>query len=128
MTAGIQRSIKCEGGGEGSLHTFLKRTYSENIEVMGETLFFIISCELICLLSVSGVMNKFLKSYMEDILAKFNLLFITDLLCECTHGSVDLLFTLLQIFTCLHLVATFHLFITLLLCKKVFPRHADTLQ
>lgn len=37
MTAGKQTSAKCRGRG-GSLHTFLKRKYSENIVVMGEIL------------------------------------------------------------------------------------------
>lgn len=66
---------------------------------------------------------------MEDIiLAKFNLLFNADLLCECTHGSLDYAFTLIQIFTCLCPVASFQLFITSFLSNKVFPRHVDTLQ
>lgn len=54
------------------------------------------------------------------ILAKFNLLFNADLLCERTHGGVNHLFTLLQIFTCLHAVASFQLLVTSILSNKVF--------
>lgn len=67
MTARIQRSAKYRGGG-GSLHTCLKRKYPENIVVMRENLSFIISCELIMLLSVSRIVKNFLVLLIQELL------------------------------------------------------------